>query len=233
MGTRANDIATVFKESNLIDSDRIASGAISSGKIVDNAVTEAKILNDAVTEAKILNDAVTTNKILNDAVTEDKILNDAVTTNKILNDAVTGDKLANDITIANDLTVTNDLTISGIANTGIVSLANSNAVTYDLSTGNVAKWNRDTSPVDATNTLTFSGTAGGNIDGMGFTVMAFNGDDDSDRSITFAGDTGITVYYSDSATITWAGPNQYTLISGIVADSASVLITSASLAGSV
>ena len=229
MGTRANDIATVFKESNLIDSDRIASGAISSGKIVDNAVTEAKILNDAVTE----------NKILNDAVTENKILNDAVTTNKILNDAVTGDKLANDITIANDLTVsnnlavTNDLTISGIANTGIVSLANSNAVTYDLSTGNVAKWNRDTSPVDATNTLTFSGTAGGNIDGMGFTVMAFNGDNDSDRSITFAGDTGITVYYSDSATITWAGPNQYTLISGIVFDSASVLITSASLAGSV
>ena len=229
MGTRANDIATVFKESNLIDSDRIASGAISSGKIVDNAVTENKILNDAVT----------TNKILNDAVTEDKILNDAVTTNKILNDAVSGDKLANDITIANDLTVsnnlavTNDLTISGIANTGIVSLANSNAVTYDLSTGNVAKWNRDTSPVDATNTLTFSGTAGGNIDGMGFTVMAFNGDNDSDRSITFAGDTGITVYYSDSATITWAGPNQYTLISGIVFDSASVLITSASLAGSV
>ena len=46
MGTRANDIATVFKESNLIDSDRIATGAISSGKILNNAVTTNKILDD-------------------------------------------------------------------------------------------------------------------------------------------------------------------------------------------
>lgn len=231
MGTRANDIATVFKESNLIDSDRIASGAISSGKIVDNAVTEAKILNDAVTENKILNDAVTTNKILNDAVTEDKILNDAVTTNKILNDAVTGDKLANDITIANDLTVTNDLTISGAATAGLVSLANSNAVTYDLSQGNIARWNRNTSPVDANNTLTFSGTAGGGLDGMGFSVMAFN--TDSDRIMTFAGDTGITVHYNDSSSITWAGADKYTIVSGLVFDSANVLILSTSLVGSI
>jgi len=192
MGTRANDIATVFKESNLIDSDRIASSAISSGKIQ----------------------------------------NDAVTTNKILNDAVTGDKLANDITIANDLTVTNDFTASGIAKAGLVSLIDSNVVTYDLSAGNVAKWDR-TSPVDATNTLTLDGTSGGTLDGMGFTIMAFNGDNDSDRSLTFAGGTGITVHYNDSATITWSGPNKHTVISGLVFDSANVLILSAGLVGSV
>lgn len=186
MGTRANDIATVFKESNLIDSDRIASSAISSGKIQ----------------------------------------NDAVTTNKILNDAVTGDKLANDITIANDLTV------SGVAKAGLVSLVDSNVATYDLSAGNVAKWDR-TSPVDATNTLTLDGTSGGALDGMGFTIMAFNGDNDSDRSLTFAGGTGITVHYNDSATITWGGPNKHTVISGLVFDSANVLILSAGLVGSV
>ena len=179
MGTRANDIATVFKESNLIDSDRIASGAISSGK-----------LNSDIT-------------------------------------------IANDLTVSNDLTVTNDFTASGIAKAGLVSLANSNAVTYDLSAGNVAKWDRNTSPVDATNTLTLDGTSGGALDGMGFTIMAFNGDNDSDRSITFAGGTGITVHYSDSATITWGGPNKHTVISGMVFDSANVLILSAGLVGSV
>ena len=131
------------------------------------------------------------------------------------------------------MTVSNDFTASGIAKAGLVSLANSNAVTYDLSTGNVAKWNRDSSPVDATNTLTLDGTSGGALDGMGFTIMAFNGDDDSDRSITFAGGTGITVHYSDSATITWGGPNKHTVISGMVFDSANVLILSAGLVGSV
>lgn len=187
MGTRANDIATVFKESNLIDSDRIATGAISSGKILNNAVT----------------------------------------TNKILDDAVTGDKLANDITIANDLTV------GGLAKTSIVELVDSSVATFDLTAGNVARWNRDSAVVDASNTLTIDGTSGGTLDGMGFTIMAFNGDDDSDRSITFAGGTGITVHYSDSATIVWGGPNKHTVISGMVFDSANVLILSAGLVGSV
>ena len=123
--------------------------------------------------------------------------------------------------------------ITGYAKVSLVELANSNAVTYDLSQGNIARWNRDSSPVDATNTLTFTGTAGGTLDGMGFSIMAFNGDDDSDRSITFAGDTGITVFYGDSSTITWAGPNQHTIISGLVFDSATIVLNNIAMVGSV
>lgn len=126
-----------------------------------------------------------------------------------------------------------NIDVTGYAKVSLVELANSNAVTYDLSQGNIARWNRDSSPVDATNTLTFTGTAGGTLDGMGFSIMAFNGDDDSDRSITFAGDTGITVFYGDSSTITWAGPNQHTIISGLVFDSATVVLNHIPMAGSV
>lgn len=142
-----------------------------------------------------------------------------------------------DVTVTTDLAVnanasiTNDLTIGGFAKAGLVDLANSNTVTFDLSVGNVARWNRNTSPVDSANTLTLDGTAGGTLDGMGFTIMAFN--TDSDRSITFAGGTGITVHYGDSATITWAGADKYTLISGMVFDSANVLILNTSLVGSI
>ena len=126
-----------------------------------------------------------------------------------------------------------NIDVTGYAKVSLVELANSNAVTYDLSQGNIARWNRETSPVDATNTLTFTGTAGGTLDGMGFSIMAFNGDDDSDRSITFAGDTGITVFYGDSSTITWAGPNQHTIISGLVFDSATVVVNQIAMVGSV
>ena len=165
MGTRANDIATVFKESNLIDSDRIATGAISSGKL------------------------------------------------------------------NSDIAITNDLTVGGLAKVGLVSLADSSAVTYNLTEGNIARWNRNTSPVDANNTLTFTGTAGGSLDGMGFSIMAFN--TDSDRTMTFAGDTGISVHYNDSSSITWGGPDKYTVVSGLVFDSANILVLSASLTGSI
>jgi hypothetical protein len=126
-----------------------------------------------------------------------------------------------------------NIDITGYAKVSLVELANSNAVTYDLSQGNIARWNRETSPVDATNTLTFTGTAGGTLDGMGFSIMAFNGDDDSDRTITFAGDTGITVFYGDSSTVTWAGPNQHTIISGLVFDSATVMVNQIAMVGSV
>lgn len=182
---------------------------------------------ESVTSDKISNDAVGANQLANNSVDSDALQNSAVSTGKILDDAVTGDKLSNDITIANDLT------ISGLAKTSIVELLDSSVATFDLTTGNVARWNRDSAVVDATNTLTLDGTSGGTLDGMGFTIMAFNGDNDSDRSITFAGGTGITVHYSDSATITWGGPNKHTVISGMVFDSANVLILSAGLVGSV
>ena len=126
-----------------------------------------------------------------------------------------------------------NLTVDGHAKVNLVELSDANAVTYDLSLGNIARWNRKTSPVDATNTLTFTGTAGGTLDGMGFSIMAFNGDDDSDRSITFAGDTGISIFYGDSSTVTWAGPNQHTIISGLVFDSATVMVNQIAMAGSV
>ena len=126
-----------------------------------------------------------------------------------------------------------NLTVDGHAKVNLVERSDANAVTYDLSLGNIARWNRETSPVDATNTLTFTGTAGGTLDGMGFSIMAFNGDDDSDRTITFAGDTGITVFYGDSSTVTWAGPNQHTIISGLVFDSATVMVNQIAMAGSV
>ena len=126
-----------------------------------------------------------------------------------------------------------NLTVDGHAKVNLVELADSNVVSYDLTLGNIARWNRETSPVDATNTLTFTGTAGGTLDGMGFSIMAFNGDDDSDRTITFAGDTGITVFYGDSSTVTWAGPNQHTIISGLVFDSATVMVNQIAMAGSV
>ena len=191
------------------------------------SVTSDKIANDAVGANQLANNSVDSDALQNSAVSTGKILDDAVTTNKILDDAVTGDKLSNDITIANDLT------IGGLAKTSIVELVDSSVATFDLTEGNTARWNRDSAVVDATNTLTIDGTSGGTLDGMGFTIMAFNGDDDSDRSITFAGGTGITVHYSDSATITWGGPNKHTVISGMVFDSANVLILSAGLVGSV
>lgn len=125
------------------------------------------------------------------------------------------------------------LLVNESARVNLVELSDTNAVTYDLTEGNIARWNRETSPVDATNTLTFTGTAGGTLDGMGFSIMAFNGDDDSDRTITFAGDTGITVFYGDSSTVTWAGPNQHTIISGLVFDSATVVVNQIAMAGSV
>ena len=138
---------------------------------------------------------------------------------------------ANDI--ATLLVDGSNLTVDGHAKVNLVELSDSNVVTYDLSQGNIARWNRDSAVVDTTNTLTFTGTAGGTLDGMGFSIMAFNGDDDSDRSITFAGDTGITIFYGDSSTITWAGPNQHTIISGLVFDSATVILNNIAMVGSV
>ena len=123
------------------------------------------------------------------------------------------------------------LLVNESARVNLVELADSNAVTYNLTEGNIARWNRNTSPVDANNTITFTGTAGGDLDGMGFSIMAFN--TDSDRSITFAGDTGITVFYNDSSTVTWSGPDQHTIISGLVFDSANILVLNTSLTGSV
>ena len=106
-------------------------------------------------------------------------------------------------------------------------------LTFDISQGNIARWNRDSSPVDATNTLTITGTSGGALDGMGFSIMAYNGDANSDRSITFAGGAGITIHYGDSSTITWSGPTKHTIISGLVFDSATLVINNIATVGSV
>ena len=121
--------------------------------------------------------------------------------------------------------------ITGHAKVGLVELADSNNVTYNISQGNIARWNRAGPTVDSNNTLTITGTSGGTLDGVGFSIMAFNGD--SERNITFAGDTGITIFYGDSSTITWAGPNQHTIISGLVFDSATVILNNIAMAGSV
>jgi len=126
-----------------------------------------------------------------------------------------------------------NIDITGYAKVSLVELANSNAVTYDISQGNIARWNRDSSIVDASNTLTITGTSGGTLDGMGFSIMAYNGDANSDRSITFAGGSGISIYYGDSSTITWSGPTQHTIISGLVFDSATVVLNNIAMTGNV
>ena len=41
------------------------------------------------------------------------------------------------------------------------------------------------------------------------------------------------VFYGDSSTVTWAGPNQHTIISGLVFDSATVVVNQIAMAGSV
>ena len=126
-----------------------------------------------------------------------------------------------------------NLSILGHAKTNLVELDDSAVVTYDLSLGNIARYNRDSSIVPDINTITLDGTSGGELDGMGFMVMAYNGDSDSDRSITFAGGSGITIYYGDSSTITWDGPKQHTIISGLVFDSATVIVNNAAMVGSI
>jgi|DEB0MinimDraft_4_1074332.scaffolds.fasta_scaffold15211_5 hypothetical protein len=126
-----------------------------------------------------------------------------------------------------------NIDITGYAKVSLVELANSNAVTYDISQGNIARWNRDSSIVDASNTLTITGTSGGALDGAGFSIMAYNGDANSDRSITFAGGSGITIHYGDSSTITWSGPTKHTIISGLVFDSATLVINNIATVGSV
>ena len=126
-----------------------------------------------------------------------------------------------------------NLSILGHAKTNLVELDDSAVVTYDLSLGNIARYNRDSINVPDINTITLDGTSGGTLDGMGFSIMAYNGDSDSDRSITFAGGSGISVYYGDSATITFAGPKQHTIISGLVFDSATIVLNNIAMVGSV
>jgi hypothetical protein len=137
---------------------------------------------------------------------------------------------AADITFGANTTVTSNLTVGGLAKVGVVSLTDADTATYDLSQGNIARWNRP--GTNGVSTLTLDGTSGGTIDGTGFSIMAFNGDD-SDRTITFTGGTGITVHYNDSSTISWPGADNYTIISGLVYDSANILILSTSLTGSI
>lgn len=213
----------------IITNARLADNAVDSDVILDNSISGAKIQNDAIA----LGTKTTGNYVATIAGTTNEIevagsgSETAEVTVGLPNDVT----VSNDLTVSNDVTITNDLDVGGHAKVNLVSLANSNSVTYDISQGNVARWNRNTSPVDSNNTLTITGTSGGTLDGVGFSIMAFN--TDSNRNITFAGGSGITVHYNDSSTISWAGPDKYTLISGLVFDSANVLILNTSLVGSI
>jgi len=209
-----------------VDSD-LTNLIITNARLADNAVDSDVILDNSISGAKIQNDAIA----LGTKTTGNYVATIAGTTNEI---EVTGSGFETagvTVGLPNDVTITNDLDVGGHAKVNLVSLADSNLVTYDISQGNVARWNRNTSPVDSSNTLTITGTSGGILDGVGFSIMAFN--TDSNRNITFAGGSGITVHYSDSSTISWAGPDKYTLISGLVFDSANVLILNTSLVGSI
>jgi len=153
----------------------------------------------------------------------------AITNTKIGAGAITNTKYGGGLSVDGS----NNLTVSGYAKVGLVELDDSAVLTYNLTQGNIARYNRDSINVPDINTITLDGTSGGTLDGMGFSIMAYNGDSDSDRSITFAGGSGISVYYGDSATIKFAGPKQHTIISGLVFDSASIVLNNIAMVGSV
>ena len=118
----------------------------------------------------------------------------------------------------------NHMEMPGRVKAELVTLPDSDSVTFDVADGNIAIWERN--GITTNSTLTINNSAGTNIDGMGFMIMAHNNDtNDSDRELTLVAGGNQTIDFSgDSATFTWSGGKK-TVLSGLVFDSDSLILT--------
>jgi hypothetical protein len=139
---------------------------------------------------------------------------------------VTDATFLNNVTIESDLTVTDELRINGYGvvtpETLVISDAatNDDSATYTLRNANIARFEHDSDL-----TIKLVGTGGGSLDGMSFSILVKNTTDATSMNITLASDSA-TVHHAIGNPVNLAA-GKFSIIGGIVFDSANILISNA------
>lgn len=139
-----------------------AAGVIVTGYIADDAVTTAKIVDGAVTSAKLAAGAVGTGQIGAGSITSTQLAADSVTATQIAAGAVgTSEIAASAVTVAKMGGATSGVFLIGQAGGGFLQLALSGAISVNATTGVVSLANSNAVSIATIQDLKADGTAGG------------------------------------------------------------------------
>jgi len=162
----ANAAVTTAKlADNAVTGAKIADGAVGTAKIADGAVNSAKLADNAVTTAKVAANAITSAKIADNAITTAKVADNAITTVKIANSAITAAKLDNMGATNGQILKWNGTAWVPSADVGIGSVGVTAGAGISV-TGTSPNFTViNTGDADATDDVTNTSTAGGDLSG--------------------------------------------------------------------